>query len=107
MRYHPRMTREDVLAALKRHEPELRRRGIVRAAVFGSTARGEAGPRSDIDVLIRFDPEAPITLWDYAGLKRRVARMLGAPKRRIDVIDLDGMSRHVRPIAERDAIYAF
>ena len=42
-----------------------------------------------------------------AGLKRRVARMLGAPQRKIDVIDLEGMSRHVRPAAERDAIYAF
>jgi len=101
------MTREEVLAALKMHEPELRRRGVIRAAVFGSTARGEAGPHSDIDVLIRFDPEAPITLWDYAGLKRRVAKILGASRRKIDVIDLDGMSRHVRPAAERDAIYAF
>ena len=101
------MTREDVLATLKTHEPELRRRGVSHAAVFGSMARGEAGPGSDIDVLVRFDPEAPVTLWDYAGLKRRVGRILGASKRRIDVIDLDGMDRRVRPTAERDAIYAF
>ena len=107
MRYDHRMTRDDVLAALKTHEPELRRRGVIRAAVFGSMARGDAGPGSDIDVFIRFDPEVPVTLWDYAGLKRRVARMLGASRRKIDVIDLDGMSRHVRPTAERDAVYAF
>lgn len=107
LRYDRRMTREDVLSALKAHEPELRRRGVSHAAVFGSLARGEADPKSDIDVLIRFDPEVPVTLWDYAGLKRRVARMLAASKRRIDVIDLDGMSHRVRPIAERDAIYAF
>ena len=98
------MTREDVLATLKIHEPELRRRGVTHAAVFGWTATGEAGSSSDIDVLVRFEPDVPVTLWDYAGLKRRVSRMLGASKRKID---LDGMSRNVRPAAERDAIHAF
>jgi len=75
--------------------------------VFGSLARGEARPDSDIDVLIRFAPDAAVTLWDYAGLKRRVARLLKVSQRKVDVIDLDGMSIHVRPAVERDAVYAF
>ena len=45
------MTRDDILAALKSHWPELRRRVVSHAAVFGSLARGDAGPKSDIDVL--------------------------------------------------------
>lgn len=101
------MTGEDVLARLKANEPELRRRGVAHAAVFGSLARGEARNDSDIDVLIRFDPNAPVMLWDYVGLKRRVARMLGGRRRHVDVIDLDGMNAHVRPSVERDAVYAF
>ena len=101
------MSRDDVLAILRACEPELRRSGVAHAGVFGSVGRGEAGPESDIDVLIRFDPRASITLWDYAALKRRVARMLKAPAARVDVIDLDGMSVHARPSAERDAVYAF
>jgi predicted nucleotidyltransferase len=101
------MTRDEVISALKAHEPELRLRGVSRAGVFGSLARDEAGPTSDIDVLIRFEPEAPITLWDYASLKRRVARILGVRRGAIDVIDLDAMNSRVRPSAERDAIYAF
>jgi predicted nucleotidyltransferase len=101
------MTREEVLQVLKDHEAELRERGVAHAALFGSLARGEAGPRSDIDVLIRFDPEAPVTLWDYVGLKRIVAGMLKRTGRKVDVIDLDGMSRYVRPSVERDAVYAF
>ena len=40
--------RERVLAILRRHEPDLRARGITRLRLFGSTARGEAGPGSDI-----------------------------------------------------------
>ena len=101
------MTREQALGLLKEHEGELRRRGVAHAALFGSLARGDQRPDSDIDVLVRFDPTASITLWEYAGLKRRVARMLKTSVRRIDVIDLDGMSAHVRPSAEREAVYAF
>jgi predicted nucleotidyltransferase len=40
------------LRILKDHEPELRRRGVVHAAVFGSVARGEANAVSDVDILI-------------------------------------------------------
>jgi predicted nucleotidyltransferase len=101
------MTREDVLQVLRDHEAELREQGVIHAALFGSLARGEAGPKSDIDVAILFAPEAPITLWDYAGLKRRVSGMLKVFSRKVDVIDLDGMSPVVRPSVERDAIYAF
>ncbi len=101
------MTREDVLQVLRDHEAELREQGVIHAALFGSLARGEAGPKSDIDVAIQFDPDAPITMWDYVGLKRRVAGMLRAYRKKVDVIDLDGMSPYVRPSAERDAIYAF
>ena len=100
------MTRDEAIAALKRHEAELRRRGVSHAGVFGSVARGDAGPDSDIDVLVRLDPETAFSLWDYVAIKRRVARMLGARQGRIDVIDLDGMSPHIRPSVERDAIYA-
>lgn len=101
------MTREEVLQVLKDHELELKERGVAHAALFGSLARGEAGPKSDIDVLISFDPEAPVTLWDYVSLKRTVSSMLKRAGRKIDVIDLDGMSKYVRPSVEREAVYAF
>jgi predicted nucleotidyltransferase len=99
------MTREDVIAVLKAHEAELRRQGVIHAALFGSLARGEARPDSDIDVLVRFDPDAPVTLWTYAGLKRYISELFGSAG--VDVVDLDGMKRHARPSAERDALYAF
>lgn len=101
------MTREDVLQVLRANEARLREQGVIHAALFGSLARNEADGRSDIDVAICFDPAARITLWDYAGLKRQVSDMLRGFRRKVDVIDLDGMSRHVRPSVERDAVYAF
>lgn len=62
---------------------------------------------SDVDVLVQFDPDASITLWDYVAVKRRVSSMLSAAARQIDVVDLDGMNVRVRPAVERDALYAF
>jgi predicted nucleotidyltransferase len=56
------MRRDDVIARLKEAEPALRARGIRSAAVFGSVARGEERPDSDIDILVEIDPDAPLRL---------------------------------------------
>jgi predicted nucleotidyltransferase len=58
-----------ILAILKKYQPELHKRGVVHAAVFGSVARGQGRPESDIDVLIDLDPERPIGVFEYARLK--------------------------------------
>ncbi|MHB8255458.1 MAG: nucleotidyltransferase family protein, partial [Acidiferrobacter sp.] len=50
------MNRQRVLELLSRSKPELRARfGVVRLALFGSTARDEATADSDVDVLVAFD----------------------------------------------------
>lgn len=71
--------RERVLALLRAHAPDIRRRGVTRLALFGSTARGEAGPSSDVDLLIEVDPGARFTLVDLAGLERLLADLLRRP----------------------------
>ena len=49
--------RDRVLRILGEQVPRLRQRGITRLSLFGSVARGEAGPKSDIDLLIETDPK--------------------------------------------------
>lgn len=49
------MQLDDVKKTLASHESELRERGIKSLAIFGSVARGDAGPDSDVDLLIEFD----------------------------------------------------
>jgi uncharacterized protein len=98
------MRRDDVIARLREAEPALRARGIRRAAVFGSVARGEDRPESDIDIMIEIDPEAHVTIYDYVGLKELVANLFDQP---VDVVDREGLKPFVRPAAIRDAIYAF
>lgn len=98
------MHRDEVIAKLKRAEPALRARGIRRAAVFGSVARGDERPDSDIDIMIEIDPEAHITVYDYVGLKEFVAGLFDQP---VHVANSSSLKRFVRPSATRDAIYAF
>ena len=98
------MTRDEALGILKRHEGELRQRGVARAALFGSVARGEARPGSDIDVMVEFSPDAAISVWAYVGLKDLIQGFFGE---RVDVVSRNGLNRHIRPTIEREALYAF
>ncbi|AXK80870.1 DNA polymerase III subunit beta [Pseudolabrys taiwanensis] len=98
------MRRDEVLARLKEAEPALRARGIKRAAVFGSVARGEERPDSDIDILVEFEPGREGTIYDYVALKEFVAGLFEGP---VDVIDRAGLKPHLRAPSARDSIYAF
>jgi predicted nucleotidyltransferase len=54
------MNRQEILAKLREKEAPLRSRGVSHAALFGSRARREARPDSDIDIMIEVDPAARI-----------------------------------------------
>ena len=98
------MRRDDVITILKQAEPALRARGIRRAAVFGSVARGDNDFDSDIDILVEFEPGAEGTIYEYIRLKEFVASLFDGP---VDVIDRNALKPHLRPPAERDTFYAF
>ncbi len=96
--------REDVIATLRTHRAELGRRGVLHAALFGSIARGEGTPRSDIDILIELDPEALVGLFEYVGITQYLADLFPI---RVDVANRSSLKPLVRPSVERDALYAF
>ncbi len=98
------MDRDQIIRTLKAHEAELRRRGVRRAALFGSVARGEARDDSDIDVMLDLDPAAQISVFDYAGIVGYVQSLFTKP---VEVANYESLHPHVRPSAERDAVYAF
>jgi predicted nucleotidyltransferase len=98
------MNKVDALATLKRSETALRARGVRRAAVFGSVARGDNRPGSDIDIMVEIDPDAHITVFDYVGIKEYIAGLFDAP---VDVVNRDSLKSYVRPAATADAHYAF
>jgi predicted nucleotidyltransferase len=71
--------RERVLRILREAAPQLRARGITRLSLFGSMARGKAGPQSDIDLLIEIDPGAGLGFFELYDLQEELGTLLGRP----------------------------
>jgi predicted nucleotidyltransferase len=72
--------------------------------LFGSVARGDDRPDSDIDIMIEVDPDARITVFDYLDLKEYIAGLFDGP---VDVVNRESLKPYVRPVATADAIYSF
>ena len=98
------MKRDEIIEKLKEREADLRARGVVHAALFGSRARGDDRPGSDIDILVDLDAAIVKTIVDYAGVKDFIADMFDRP---VDVVSREGLKPRVLPRATADAIYAF
>jgi predicted nucleotidyltransferase len=98
------MNREQIIATLRAHESQLRQRGVLHVALFGSAARGETKLASDIDIMIDLEPEAPIGLFEYVAITQYLEDLFPT---RVDVANRSKMKPPVRPRAEQDAIYAF
>jgi uncharacterized protein len=98
------MKKQDAIDVLRRHQDDLRAHGIIHAALFGSVARDEAGAQSDIDILIELDPELPLDIFAYAGLKRYVAELFEQP---VDVVNKEALKPYLRNPVSADAVYAF
>lgn len=98
------MNGQEILARLRENERALRARGVRHAALFGSRARGDNRPDSDIDIMVEFDPAAHVTVFSYAGLKDYIAGLFDGP---VDVVNREGLKPYLRPAATADTIYAF
>ncbi len=95
------MDKGQILDLLNTHKPEIERRfGVRDLALFGSTARGEATGKSDIDILVRFD--GPATSARYFGLQFYLEDLLGRP---VDLITDKALRPELRPYVEREAIH--
>jgi len=98
------MDRDAILARLRAAEPALRAKGVARLALFGSRARGDDRPDSDIDIMIELAPEARIGVYRYIDVVQAIEDLFPLP---VDVSNVAAQKPHVRPAAERDAIHVF
>jgi uncharacterized protein len=69
-------------------------------SLFGSAARGEMAPGSDIDLLVEFLPGHRMGLFEFLELQARLTAVLG---RRVDLVSKRGLKPRVRPEVLRDA----
>lgn len=96
----PAMDRQALIDLLTAHRPVLAQRfGVTRLALFGSAARGTAGPDSDVDLLVAFD--GPATSARYFGVQFYLEDLLQRP---IDLVTESALRPQFRPYVERDAI---
>jgi predicted nucleotidyltransferase len=98
------MDREQVIATAREHDQELRAAGVVRLSLFGSTARGDHRPDSDIDVLAVFDNTRRISLLDVAGIEQQISEMLGHA---VELVEEGTLKPRVRKNVEVEAVRAF
>jgi len=94
------MTRAAILDRLRAERENLRAQfGVDSLALFGSVARDEAGPESDVDLLVEFN--RPITLFDLVAVQQYLERSLGV--NRVDLIPRDSIYPAFRSEIEREA----
>jgi predicted nucleotidyltransferase len=97
------MNVEETLSVL-RSSADLRREFSVRSFhVFGSIVRGQLGPTSDIDILVEFEPDARIGLFEFSRLQRRLSELLGRP---VDLVTPDALHKSLRQRILSEAMHA-
>ena len=95
------MDKETALTILRAHKEELRAYHVKSLAIFGSVARDEATPLSNVDILVEFDP--PIGYFTYFHLQERLAELLGHP---VDLATPASLRETMRDEIFAEAIYA-
>ena len=104
MRSKPKGSKAEVFAQLGALEQPLRERGLVSLALFGSFARDDARPDSDVDVLIEVVAGARFSLVDLVAVKDFLEHRLGRP---VDVVMKEGLEPLIRDRVLREAETVF
>lgn len=95
------MKRDEALRKLQQHLPALSTEFQVKSlALFGSIARDQAKPGSDIDILVGFD--GPATSARYFGVLFYLEDLLGCP---VDLVTDKALRPELRPFVEREALH--
>lgn len=94
------MKSEKVISLIKKHRPDLVKFGVKSLAVFGSVVRGDAGPDSDVDILVEF--EGPATFDGFMDTKYYLEDVLGC---RVDLVVPDAIKPRMKPAIMQELVY--
>lgn len=97
-------TLDTIMQRLKSTETELRQRGVLHLSVFGSVARGEDRPESDVDIAVEIEPDRAFSLIRLEDTRLMLQDLLGRP---VDLGEADTFRPQVRAAFERDRVTVF
>jgi hypothetical protein len=97
------MQRDEAITKLREHEAELRQLGVQHLYLFGSTARGEAGEDSDVDLFFDYE-RGKLGLFELMDVKEQTSRILG---RKADIMTRDSLHKVLRSRIEAAALQVF
>ncbi len=98
------MNSAQTIANLKSLEPGLRAQGVSALYLFGSAARDEAGPDSDIDLAFDIAPGVKFSLFDQARIMIELGKVLGS---KVDFVPRDEIHPYIRARVESEQVKVF
>ena len=93
----------EAMRKLREHEAELRQLGVQHLYLFGSTARGEAGEDSDVDLFFDYE-KGKLGLFGLMDVKEQTSRILGC---KADIMTRDSLHKVLRARIEASALQVF
>lgn len=95
-------TKENIISVLKTHKPALSRYGVSNIGLFGSYLRNEQSKRSDIDLLIDFEPDKE-SFDNYMAVYDIFENLFKNEK--VEIVTKNGLSRHIGPKILNEVLY--
>lgn len=88
----------------KKIAPILKKNDVEFAGIFGSYARGEAAPESDLDLLVKLKDEAKMSLLDVIGIENKLSDRLGI---KVQLVTVDAIHPYIKDSVEKDLILLY
>lgn len=98
VKHRVEMPMEEIAALCRRYR-------VRRLSIFGSALRSDFGPRSDIDLLVEFEPDAEVGFITLSRMRRELSAILG---RAVDLVPRSGLKPRIRELVLSSAedVYA-
>jgi predicted nucleotidyltransferase len=95
-------TKDDILATIHTHKPEFSKLGVRSIGLFGSYVRGEQSDKSDIDILIDFEPDQE-NFDNYMAAYDQFEQLF--KNERIELVTKNGLSPYIGPKILNEVVY--